>query len=415
VILFFVLAGVLAIALAVYIARPLWRSGDRVRAVAAGLVPAVLAVGLYLGLGAPQLAGLSSSALTDEAQRELEATVAELKAAADAAPQDAAVWRRLAAAYREIPNYAEAASAFAHLIELTPDDVSLKSAWGEAVVLSRGGVVPPEARAAFEEALAADASDVRARYYIAEAKYQAGRPDEAIADWAELAASAGPGGAPWLVTVARRLDRAAQMQERSLDGLGMPPETVAALEAALRGEMGGPRGPSAADVAAAADMTPEQQAAMIEGMVAQLAARLEQNPDDLEGWRMAARSYRQLNRGEDWVDALANIVRLSPDDFNAVRDHAYGLWLVRTESGPPDAETVAALENLLVLDPHDPVAHIGLAEVARDAGDAARATELLQSLADDETAPAMLREEALRQLGEMNGATEPAAEEVATP
>jgi cytochrome c-type biogenesis protein CcmH len=154
---------------------------------------------------------------------------------------------------------------------------------------------------------------------------------------------------------------------------------------------------------------------MIEGMVAQLAARLEQNPDDLEGWRMAARSYRQLNRGEDWVDALANIVRLSPDDFNAVRDHAYGLWLVRTESGPPDAETVAALENLLVLDPHDPVAHIGLAEVARDAGDAARATELLQSLADDETAPAMLREEALRQLGEMNGATEPAAEEVATP
>jgi cytochrome c-type biogenesis protein CcmH len=412
VILFVILAGLLSVALGVYLARPLWIAGDRVRGLAAGLVAPAAAIGLYVAVGAPQLARLGADAAVDEAQRELEATVADLRAAADAAPEDASAWRRLAAAYLAIPDYAEAAAAFAHLMTLTPEDVALKSAWAEAVVLSRGGVVPPEAREAFEAALAADPSDIRARFYIAEAKYQTGRPDQAIADWAALAASAGPGGAPWLGTVARRLERAAQMQERSLDALGMPPETVAAVQAALRGEIGAPRGPSAADVEAAQNMTPEQQAAMIDGMVAQLSARLEQNPDDLEGWRMAARSYRQLNRGEDWVNALANIVRLTPDDFTAVRDHAYGLWLVRTESGPPDEETIAALENLLTLDERDPVAHIGLAEVARSTGNPERSVALLTSLYEDEGAPAPLREEALRQLTEFHAdaATTPGSE-----
>lgn len=408
---FFIVLGAVSLALGWYLARPLWNAGDRVRALAAGLVTPALAIGLYVALGAPQLASFSPNAGQDEAQRELEATVAELRAAADAAPEDAGTWRRLAAAYLAIPNYEQAAGAFAHLMELTPNDAGLKSAWAEAAVLARGGVISPEARDAFEAAAAADPSDVRARFYLAEAKYQAGRPAEAIEDWAALAASAGPGGAPWLVTVARRLDLAAQMQERSLDALGMPPETVAALQAALRGEIGAPRGPSAADVEAAQNMTPEQQAAMIEGMVGRLTARLEENPDDLEGWRMAARSFQQLGRQDDWVNALANVVRLAPDDFNARRDHAYALWLVRTESGPPDEETVSALEELLVLDPHDPVARLGLAEAARTAGDAERSIALLTDLAQDETAPNVLREEATRQLREEHGqgeAAEPA-------
>ncbi len=41
-------------------------------------------------------------------------------------------------------------------------------------------------------------------------------------------------------------------------------------------------------------MAPEAQAAMIRGMVARLAARLEQHPDDKEGWARLAHAYDVL-------------------------------------------------------------------------------------------------------------------------
>ncbi len=47
-------------------------------------------------------------------------------------------------------------------------------------------------------------------------------------------------------------------------------------------------------MAAAADMTEGERSVMIKGMVAGLAARLDQEPDDLEGWVMLIRSYSIL-------------------------------------------------------------------------------------------------------------------------
>jgi cytochrome c-type biogenesis protein CcmH len=43
-------------------------------------------------------------------------------------------------------------------------------------------------------------------------------------------------------------------------------------------------GPTAEDIAAAQQMSPQDQQAMINGMVERLASRLEANPDDPEGW-----------------------------------------------------------------------------------------------------------------------------------
>jgi cytochrome c-type biogenesis protein CcmH len=62
-------------------------------------------------------------------------------------------------------------------------------------------------------------------------------------------------------------------------------------------------GPSAADVAAAAEMPADQQAAMIEGMVSGLAERLKKEPDDVEGWLRLIRSYAVLGRSDDAAKA----------------------------------------------------------------------------------------------------------------
>jgi cytochrome c-type biogenesis protein CcmH len=63
-------------------------------------------------------------------------------------------------------------------------------------------------------------------------------------------------------------------------------------------------GPTAADVEAAGTMAPEDRAAMIEGMVAQLAERLESEPGDAEGWARLVRSYMVLGRPDDARAAL---------------------------------------------------------------------------------------------------------------
>ena len=54
------------------------------------------------------------------------------------------------------------------------------------------------------------------------------------------------------------------------------------------------RGPSAAEVAAAGAMKPSEQRQMAEGMVAQLEARLQSEPKNVDGWVMLMRSRMTL-------------------------------------------------------------------------------------------------------------------------
>jgi cytochrome c-type biogenesis protein CcmH len=53
---------------------------------------------------------------------------------------------------------------------------------------------------------------------------------------------------------------------------------------------------------------------MIRGMVAQLAARLEENRYDVEGWERLARSYRVLGDSEKAAEAEATVRQLRGDD-----------------------------------------------------------------------------------------------------
>lgn len=70
--------------------------------------------------------------------------------------------------------------------------------------------------------------------------------------------------------------------------------------------------PTATPAVAQAQVTPEQ----INAMVAQLAAKMEANPDDMQGWLMLARSYKALGRFEEAVQAYGKaekVVNETPD------------------------------------------------------------------------------------------------------
>ncbi len=61
----------------------------------------------------------------------------------------------------------------------------------------------------------------------------------------------------------------------------------------------------------------------IEANVATLAKRLEQRPDDAEGWTMLARSYLNLEKYKEAGDAYARATSLNPTDADLLTEYAF--------------------------------------------------------------------------------------------
>jgi len=87
-------------------------------------------------------------------------------------------------------------------------------------------------------------------------------------------------------------------------------------------------------------------AEQIEVMVQRLAARLRENPDDVDGWKMLGRSYAALGRFGEAVDAYAKAAVRAPRDAPLLADFADALAMARGRSlqGEPEKLVLRALE-----------------------------------------------------------------------
>jgi cytochrome c-type biogenesis protein CcmH len=81
-------------------------------------------------------------------------------------------------------------------------------------------------------------------------------------------------------------------------------------------------------------------------LVDRLAARMRENPDDAEGWRLLGRSYAALGRFPESLDAYAKAVERKPRDADLLADMADVLATTRTErlQGEPEKLVMRALE-----------------------------------------------------------------------
>ena len=97
-------------------------------------------------------------------------------------------------------------------------------------------------------------------------------------------------------------------------------------------------------------------------MIERLAARLQQNPKDGQGWRTLGWSYFSIGRFSEASDAYAKAIELSPNvaEIRNARIEA----LVRSADGVVTAEAKNAIEETLKIDPKDPRARFfkGLAK-----------------------------------------------------
>lgn len=270
-------------------------------AMAAVVAVPVMSWGLYSAIGSPDMAGqpLAERLAKDPASSTIDELVARAEAHLRANPEDGRGWDVVAPIYLRLERVGEAATAFRNAIRLNGDSAPRWTGLGEALMAGAGGVVTTDAAAAFERAASLDPADPRPRFFLATAKAQEGDLSAAAVDLRALLATL-PAESPWRPVVEETLAQAAAEAER-------------------RGTAAAP-GPTSDDMKAAAELSEEERADMIQVMVTRLDERLRENPQDAEGWQRLVRSYLVLDRREDALDALARGVAALGTDTDKARE-----------------------------------------------------------------------------------------------
>src|SRR5438132_3547746 len=263
---------------------------------------------LYARLGSPALPdqpfaerAAAAKAVAEAAPHpDLGEALAKLSAHLKEQPEDLTGWLLLARAELRLGHYPESVEAYRHAVDLSDHRADIVGDWGEAQVLAADGTVTPAAREAFEAGLGNPETAPRARYYLALAQLQQGDTNGALQAWVDLAGDA-PADADWLLLVRQRIAEAAA-------SLGVDP-------ASLKTSSGMPsQAAVAATAQATANSSPEERRAMILAMVVNLAARLEKDPGNVEGWARLGRCYMVLSQPDKAREAYAHALKLKPDD-----------------------------------------------------------------------------------------------------
>ncbi len=260
----------------------------RLVAIIALVVLPIGAGAFYLDVGSPKLPGQPLSARTSDPQdQSIDRLVAQVEAHLDRNPEDARGWEVIAPVYQRLGRFDDAIKARRNLLRLDGETAERQADLGETLVAAANGVVTAESKAAFERAVALDAEDVRGRYFLGRAAEQDGRRADAVSIWRAMVKGA-PANAPWAGFVRGELAR--------LEG-----------------------GPSTDDLAAAADLAPEQRIAMIRSMVERLSERLHHDGSDLEGWLRLVRSYMVLGESDKARGAVGDARRALVSDPEKLR------------------------------------------------------------------------------------------------
>jgi cytochrome c-type biogenesis protein CcmH len=307
---------------------------------------------LYLSFGAPGVPDQPFSARGPEraiaaanGQVEIEKTVAALEEKLKTEPQRDDEWLLLARAEAALSHWQKSAVAYRQAMLLTKGRPDVAASFGEMMIMAAEGIVTPAARDALNTALVRDPKNAMARYYLALGEAQAGNAQAAIDGWQKLAADTPP-DSPARPELAARIADAAH-------AAGLPVPVLAAAAP----------GPSAADRAKAAQMTPADRQQMIHSMVEGLAAKMEANPGDIEGWLKLGRAYGVLGDRAKAIDDYEHAAKLKPDDPKILVAEAEMLMPDRAPQTPVPPEALALFKRAEAIDPKQPAAlwFLGLA------------------------------------------------------
>lgn len=288
--------------------QPLWHR--RLAAVAALIVLFLLPVALYATLGSPNLPGQPAFArkAAPPNQQSIAALIGKVEEHLAKDPNDGAGWQVIAPVYMRLGRYDDAVMALRRSLALNGESATRDADLGEALAAAANGVVTDEAKKLFVRAVALDAKESKARYFLGLADEQDGNREAAAEKWRALLKDAPP-NAPWAGFVRQALAR--------VTGQPVPAPAVQA-------------GPTAEQMAAAEDMPAAQREQMVRGMVTKLANRLQVDGSDVEGWLRLVRAYAVLGDQQKAKGAVADARRAlgqHPDQVKRIDDLAKSLGI----------------------------------------------------------------------------------------
>ncbi len=245
----------------------------------------LVSVLIYLSIGTPPGSQTSEEA-PEVAQQSMDQLIAAAERRLETNPDDLQGWQVLAPVYLRQQEFTKAENAFRNIIRINGESTEVLSTLGEVQVAKASGQVTSAALQSFERAIALDAKNSNARFFIGLYAFQTNDRDGAKAAWQTMIEGA-KGDEDWLPAIKRRV---AQLEETDTDG------------------------PTPDSVEEITNLPQEEQQARIQSMVAGLAARLEENPTDKAGWLRLVRAYMVLGQPEEADDALTNAKQAFPGD-----------------------------------------------------------------------------------------------------
>ncbi|MDP4822650.1 MAG: SDR family NAD(P)-dependent oxidoreductase [Aestuariivirgaceae bacterium] len=252
----------------------------------------LLAIGLYMAEGRPNLAGIPHAERLANAEKtgDFDALIAKVSAHLLKNPGDLRGWEVMAKSLSARGRYEEAAEAMAGLLKNAPLTADLLADYGEALVLANGGEMTDKAAISFGEALKRQPGHPKSAFFQGLALKQQGKTAEALALWKALLDNS-PADAPWRAAVNAAMEQAAA-----------------------------PAMPQLSDeqIAAAQEMSPQDRQAMIRSMVDGLAAKLAEDGKDLEGWLRLANARKMLGDMPAAIKALDDAAEIYKDDKPAL-------------------------------------------------------------------------------------------------
>jgi len=255
---------------------------------------------LYSVLGAPgrpdqPIAARVNEASAEQAEAMLDSTldplVKQVEAHLAKNPDDVRGWQTIAPVYLRQNKLDKAEEAFRRALAIGGDDTkvtgSMQNGLGQVLAIKASGLVNEEALELFRQAQKNTPDDPIGFFFEALALSQAEKRDQAIVAWQGVITRFEEKNPPWL-PLARRTLASLQSQTEEQESL-----------------FSAPANSSPQAVEDARNLGAEERNELIESMVAGLAAKLEDNPNDLPGWRRLIRSYMVLGKKNDAMAALA--------------------------------------------------------------------------------------------------------------
>ncbi len=242
--------------------------------VAVTAVVSLGSIGVYVYYGKPGFPDQPLEARLNAplGEQTLDVQVANMERRLRQNPADTAGWAALASIYFKSGIFEKAADTYQRAIDAGGENETMLLGLAESLTFANEGFISEQAAQALQAALKLNPNSTRARFWSALLAEQDGKKAEAEKTYRDLLAAQIHPTLRNIVT-------------QRLQALTAAPENGAAPE----------------DKQATAADTPEERGEeqkMIRGMVGRLAARLEKDKSDLQGWLMLIRSYAVLKDAE---------------------------------------------------------------------------------------------------------------------